>query len=66
MLQVGPLGYTDYFLYFVITENFDESIAAWEEAIKLQPDSPDAHTSACLQFQQSNQILALTLKKAWH
>ena len=36
--------------YMVIThgfsEEFSEAVKAWKEAIKLQPDSPDAHTSA--------------------
>lgn len=26
-------------------EEFNEAITAWEESIKLQPSSPDAHTS---------------------
>ena len=28
------------------SEQFSEAVEAWKEAIKLQPDSPDAHTSA--------------------
>lgn len=27
------------------SEHFSESIEAWKEAIEIQPDSPDAHTS---------------------
>ncbi|KIM56493.1 hypothetical protein SCLCIDRAFT_29537 [Scleroderma citrinum Foug A] len=34
------LGVTHYHL-----KEFDEAIAAWQESIRLQPDSPDAHTN---------------------
>ena len=36
---------TIYGRHYGFTEKLSEAVKAWKEAIKLQPDSPDAHTS---------------------